>query len=136
MGAAHNLEMHSPLPEDLTGSRVGRFRILRKLGSGGMGEVYYAEDTTLHRAVALKRVARRLGNDAGARQRILREAQHASCLSSEYIARVHDVLEENGELFLVMEFVEGDPLQRMVAAGPLPVETAVNFTIQVLRAFG
>ena len=133
MGVAHNLQMHSPLPEDLTGSRVGRFRILRKLGSGGMGEVYYAEDTTLQRAVALKRVARRLGSDAGARQRILREAQHASCLSSEYIARVHDVLEENGELFLVMEFVEGETLRQRLQR-PLSLEQFFEIAAQCAEA--
>ena len=96
-----------PLPEDLTGCRVGRFVIQSRLGAGGMGEVYYAEAPQLGRPVALKRAAR-LGNDPESRRQILREAQRASALNSEFIARVHDVLEERGELFVVMEYVEGE----------------------------
>ena len=77
-----------------------------------MGEVYCAQDTELQRPVALKRIPRRLGNDPEARQRILREARRASGLNSEHIAGIHDVIEEQGELFLVMEYVEGDTLRR------------------------
>jgi len=76
-----------------------------------MGEVYYAEDTALRRPVALKRVSNKLGDDREARQRILREAQRASALTSEHIAAVHDVLEENGEIFVVMEYVKGETLR-------------------------
>ena len=77
-----------------------------------MGEVYRAEDTKLRRPVALKRVARRLGNNPTARSHILQEAQRASALNSEHIASVHDVVEQNGELFLVMEYVEGETLRK------------------------
>jgi serine/threonine protein kinase/tetratricopeptide (TPR) repeat protein len=99
----------SPLPGDLTGSKVGRFLIHAKLGAGGMGEVYYAQDTKLRRRVALKRL---IGNDAEASERILGEAQRASTLNSEHIASVYDVLEEQGELFIVMEYVEGENLRQ------------------------
>jgi len=100
-----------PVSRDLTGRRVGRFIIGSKLGAGGMGEVYCAEDTTLRRSVALKRVSNKPGSDPEARQHILREAQRASALSAEHIAAVHDVLEENGEIFVVMEYVQGETLR-------------------------
>jgi Tol biopolymer transport system component len=77
-----------------------------------MGDVYYAEDTTLHRPVAIKRLARRFGSDPEARRRILREAQRASSLTSERIASIHDVLEERGEVFVVMEYVKGETLRQ------------------------
>jgi len=111
MATARKTLLHFPAPTDLTGRRVGRFLIRSRLGAGGMGEVYCAEDTALRRPVALKRVTRRLGSDPEARQQILREAQRASALSSEHIAAVHDVLEEDGELLLVMEYVEGETLR-------------------------
>jgi len=109
MSTSRRAPLRFPLPADLTGSKVGRFLIHAKLGAGGMGEVYYAEDTTLRRPVALKRL---VGNDAEASERILREARRASTLNSEHIASVHDVLEEHGELFIVMEYVEGENLRQ------------------------
>jgi tetratricopeptide (TPR) repeat protein/predicted Ser/Thr protein kinase len=112
MGTARKIPAVSPFPEDLTGCKVGRFVVKKRLGAGGMGEVYSAEDTKLRRPVALKRVARRLGNNPAARIQILQEAQRASALTSEHIASVHDVVEENGELFIVMEYVEGETLRK------------------------
>ena len=112
MGTAPPAPIGSALPEDLTGSSVGRFVIRSKLGAGGMGEVYYAEDTKLERPVALKRVSHKLRNDHEARRHILREAQRASALSSEHIAGVYDVVEELGEIFIVMEYVNGTSLRR------------------------
>ncbi|MBI3476983.1 MAG: protein kinase [Acidobacteria bacterium] len=122
-----------PLPEDLTGSKVGRYVIRSKLGVGGMGEVYHAEDTKLNRPVALKRVAHRLGSDPVFRSRILREAQHASTLASEHIAAIFDVLEEQGELFLVMEYVEGETLRRRLRQ-PLTLEQFFPIATQCVAA--
>src|SRR5205807_1391377 len=133
MGTARRTRVPFPLPGDLTGSKVGRFLIHSKLGAGGMGEVYYAEDTKLRRPVALKRVAPRLGNDPKAWQRILREAQRASALSSEHIASVHDVLEEQGELFLVMEYVEGETLRRRLQR-PVTLEQVLEIATQCAEA--
>ncbi len=100
--------------DSLSGSVVGRFRIGARLGKGGMGEVYRAEDTKLKRTVALKRLAPRLRADSIYRRRFLEEAERASRFTDSHIAAVYDVLEEGDEMFLVMEFVEGETLrQRM-----------------------
>src|SRR6201993_4678480 len=87
----------APNASDLTGTSVGRFAILHRIGSGGMGDVYRADDTKLNRPVALKRITR-VGNDSY-RQRLWTEARYASRLSGAHIAAVYDVLEEQGELF-------------------------------------
>jgi serine/threonine protein kinase len=103
-----------PRTADLTGSRIGRFQICALLGAGGMGEVYQAEDTKLKRSVALKRVSARLGRNLRSRKRILKEAQRACALNSQYIASIYDVVEEDAEVFLVMEYVEGVTLRGCV----------------------
>ena len=97
--------------QDLTGTRVGRFAIRSRLGKGGMGEVYLAEDTKLKRPVALKRIAIDLRADPIYRKRFLREAEYASQLSYEHIAGIYDVFEEGEDIFLVMEYVEGPTLR-------------------------
>ena len=133
MGSLRKAPIPFPLPEDLTGCKVGRFEIKFRLGAGGMGEVYCAEDTKLRRLVALKRVARQLGNNAAARRHILQEAQRASVLNSEHIAAVHDIVEENGELLIVMEYVEGVTL-RALLTHPLPMEEFFTIAIQCAQA--
>jgi len=121
--------------QDLTGVCVGRFAIRALLGKGGMGEVYRADDTRLKRPVALKRVSRKLGADPSARQRIFKEAERASALNSPHIAAVYDVLEENGEVFLVMEYVEGSSLrQRLWASGRFPISEFLDLALQCAEA--
>ncbi len=100
---------------DLSGSSVGRFRIRERLGAGGMGEVYLAEDPQLKRTVAIKRMSLRFVGDEHHRQRFLREAQMASRLNDSHIAAIYDVLEREGEIFLVMERVEGKTLRKRVS---------------------
>jgi len=97
--------------ELVRGDRIGRFVIAEKLGQGGMGEVYRAEDTRLKRTVALKRLSPHLRTDPLYRRRFEEEAERASRLSDAHIAAVHDVIEEQEEIFLVMEFVEGRTLR-------------------------
>jgi eukaryotic-like serine/threonine-protein kinase len=133
MRAARSAPIPFPAPEGLIGRSVGRFVVRHRLGAGGMGEVYYAEDTTLRRAVALKRVTRQLGSNPEARQHILREAQRASALSSEHIAAVHDILEEDGELFLVMEYVEGETLRQRLQ-GSVTLEQFFGIAMQCAEA--
>lgn len=95
----------------LSGIIGGRFAILKLLGAGGMGQVYQAQDTKLKRVVAIKRMAPRLQESESDRLRFLREAQQASALNHPNIAGIYDVLEENDEIFLIMEYVEGTPLR-------------------------
>src|SRR5437870_2398213 len=101
----------APAAETLSGTIGGRFLIVERLGKGGMGEVYRAEDTKLKRSVALKRLGPHLRSDTAYRLRFLEEAERASRLSDSHVAAVHDVLEERGEIFLVMEYVEGENLR-------------------------
>lgn len=101
-------------PQDLTGTTVGRFNILARLGVGGMGEVYRAEDTKLRRTVAIKRMAPRVHGDPIEAARLLREGQRASSLNHPNIAAIYDVIDEKGEILLVMEYVEGKTLRERI----------------------
>ncbi len=112
---------------------VGRFVIRSRLGAGGMGEVYRADDTRLKRSVALKRIAPRLRADEHYRQRFLKEAEHASRLSDQRIAAVYDVLEESDETFLVMEYVEGVTLRERLT-GPFRLADFLPVAIQCAEA--
>lgn len=97
--------------QDLTGKTVGRFSVIARVGSGGMGEVYRARDTKLNRTVALKRIAPQLCADEKSRTRLWKEALLVSRLNDPHIAAIHDAFEEQNELFLVMEMVEGQSLR-------------------------
>jgi eukaryotic-like serine/threonine-protein kinase len=116
-GANHSLDR--PI-----GSRVGRYTIRECLGVGGMGEVYRADDSVLKRSVALKRITPRASGDPMYRERLLREAERASSISNQHMAAVYDVLEEERELYLVMEYVEGETLRR---SSKQPLEPAQFF---------
>jgi eukaryotic-like serine/threonine-protein kinase len=98
--------------DSLSGRVIGRFRIAERLGKGGMGEVYRAEDTKLKRTVALKRLAPSLRADSLYRHRFLEEAERASRFVDAHVAAVYDVLEEQGEIFLILEYVEGQNLRQ------------------------
>ena len=99
-----------PLCVDLSGSTIGRFVIRERLGAGGMGEVYRADDTQLKRTVAIKRLTPNLHNQ-NPTSRLLKEAQRASALNHPRIASVYDVFAMGRELFLVMEYIEGITLR-------------------------
>jgi len=101
-----------PVADALTGTTVGRFVISRRLGSGGMGQVYGAEDTTLKRFVAIKRMSPQARPDDSDRKRLLKEAQRASALNHPNIGAIYDVVEHAGELWVVMEYIEGETLRR------------------------
>src|SRR5256885_9214326 len=115
--------------QDLSGSHVGRFAIQGRIGAGGMGEVYLAEDTKLKRRVAVKRIAQRLRSDERYRKRLLQEAECASRLSHEHIAGIYDVLEQNDETFLVMEYIEGQTLRQRLGQ-PLSVQEFCKIAVQ------
>jgi eukaryotic-like serine/threonine-protein kinase len=119
--------------ESLSGSVVGRFRVGERLGKGGMGEVYRAEDTKLKRTVALKRLAPRLRTDSIYRRRFLEEAERASRFSDSHIAAVYDVLEQGDEMFLVMELVEGETLRQRMRE-PMSLNQFFDMAIQCAEA--
>jgi len=113
---------------------VGHYRILRQLGSGGMGLVYEAEDTKLGRRVALKFLQEGSTKDAEAMERFLREARSASALNHPGICTIHTIEENDGQTFIVMELLEGESLEKVLARGPLPVSRTVAIGIEVADA--
>jgi serine/threonine protein kinase/Flp pilus assembly protein TadD len=124
----------STQPQDsLSGKVVGRFRIGERLGKGGMGEVYSAEDTRLKRTVALKRLAPALRADSLYRHRFLEEAERASRFGDAHVAAVYDVLEEDGEIFLILEYVEGQNLRQRMRQ-PLSLDEFFTIAIQCAEA--
>lgn len=116
------------------GPEVGPYRVVRRLGSGGMGTVLLAEDTRLRRPVALKTLSDPDAVSPRARQRLLREARAAAALSHPNIAAVHDVLDVEGQVVIVFEYVEGETLAEALTRGPWPVGRAVELAIELADA--
>ncbi|HEU4390289.1 MAG TPA: serine/threonine-protein kinase, partial [Blastocatellia bacterium] len=118
----------------VTGERILHYQVVNRLGAGGMGEVYLAQDTRLGRPVALKFLPASYQYDPGRRDRFFREARAASSLSSPNIAAIYDIGEHDGTCFIAMEYVEGDTLTRRISTGPLPFPEVVDITTQVADA--
>jgi tetratricopeptide (TPR) repeat protein len=110
------------------------YRVLSKIGEGGMGEVYRAEDCRLGRHVAIKRLPLDTAQDEKARQRLLREARSASALNHPNIVVIHAIEEANGSDFIVMEYVEGETLKAMIGRGPLELSRLLDVGAQVAEA--
>jgi serine/threonine-protein kinase len=120
------------LEHGLLGKTVGRFLVREALGSGGMGEVYLALDTKLKRLVALKRIANHLRDQPEYRRRLLNEAERASQLNHHSIVRIYDLIEEGGDVFLIMEYVQGQTLRMRI--GTLRSEEFLNIARQCAEA--
>jgi serine/threonine protein kinase len=116
------------------GQLIAHYRILRKIGGGGMGVVYEAEDTKLSRRVALKFLPPETDRDVIALERFLREARAASALNHSAICTIHAIEEHNGQTFIAMELLEGQPLDKLLAVGSLPIPRTIEIGIQLADA--
>ena len=134
-GAGDFLEPPAPAASVLAAGRcISNYRVISKLGAGGMGEVYLAEDTRLGRRVALKVLPRELAGDPARKARLIHEARAASALNHPNIVTLYDIGSEGGIDFLVMEYVAGKPLAELIPRQGMPVKEALRCAVQIADA--
>jgi len=121
----------SPIEKDLLGKVISHYKILEKIGEGGMGVVYKADDTTLHRRVALKFLPSDLTKDHETRERFLREARAAAALTHSNICTVYEINESEDQAFIAMEYIDGKSLNDKIESGTLETDTALDIAVQI-----
>jgi serine/threonine protein kinase/tetratricopeptide (TPR) repeat protein len=124
------VEYHNEITT-MIGQTISHYRILQKLGEGGMGVVYKAEDTSLERIVAIKTLPRRIAASNEERERFKREAKAAAALNHPNIATIYGIEELEDETFIVMEYIQGKELSQQTGSGPLPVDQAVDLALPI-----
>ena len=125
------LLMADAQPSCMEGRTIGHYNLARKIGEGGMGEVYLAHDTSLNRRVAIKFLSGELNTDERARRRLIREARATACLEHANICSVYEASEQDHLTFIVMQYVEGETLAERIARKPLEIEEVLDIAEQV-----
>ena len=118
----------------MIGKTISHYVVLRRLGQGGMGEVFLAEDTLLERKVALKFLATQPGHDEAGGRRFLEEAKAAAAIDHPYVCKIYEAGEAEGRAFIGMEFVEGETLQARLERTRVPLPVALQITLEISEA--